>query len=82
MSRVLERRAHRRVGRQRVRVEPARDRAQPEARPADQQPDPAAAAEVAQHVQRMLAEVGDAERLVRLDEVQPVMRDPRALRRR
>ena len=69
------------VARQRVGVEAARDRAQVEPGPAGQDRDAAGTVDPGQGVARMGREVGHAERLVGVDEVEAVMGDPRPIRR-
>ena len=72
----------RRVRRERVGVEAARDRAQVQPGAADEDRDAAAAGDAGERLRGVAHEVRDGERLVGLDEVEAVMRDAGAAPRR
>ena len=74
---VLDRRPHGRVGGQRVGVEAGRHRSQPEPGPAHEDARPHRGRPVPRaRSSACVAEVGHAERLVGIDEVEPVVDDP------
>ena len=70
------------VMRESVRVEATGDRAQVESGATDQDRQPAARADSGKGARRLRNEVGDGKRLVRVDEVETVMRHPRPVGRR